>query len=304
MGRYYGAIDGLKLAWKNFRNPELIKWSAAVGVLTAFLSLLVAFLTAGAAISDVPRFMITTIVLELIFMLPLLYLAMRMMRSAMTANGIKISKQTPAFLDYIVLNIRIFFTNIVCWYNKKSLLPAAALLGLALVAFISGFAIKQEIMAIVALMLLILAFVAWVVAVFMHTIHLLFAPFFFLRGDGPEGEMPQKSFEQIRGRIWPIVCGFFGVPMLASLISLIPSLAVTLIAAIVTGVIAFVVKSELLSVALNELISLPLLVLLTAYMAALQMDIFKFFDEQGPVESTADAAKSAKDSAASKAKKK
>lgn len=92
--------------------------------------------------------------------------------------------------------------------------------------------------------------------------------------------------------------------MLASLISLIPSLAVTLIAAIVTGVIAFVVKSELLSVALNELISLPLLVLLTAYMAALQMDIFKFFDEQGPVESTADAAKSAKDSAASKAKKK
>ncbi|MCL6088968.1 MAG: hypothetical protein M1530_02255 [Candidatus Marsarchaeota archaeon] len=302
MGRYYDVIEGLKTAWARWRDSELLKWVVlefagfivlavlAIGLLVAMVgpqALLDMMSAAGSRASGsqtastqaavralagvmVPFIAILLVLLLLYALACFFYFQPRIMRAALAAYGVKVPAKLPGMVDWLMLHIRLFFVNLACWYDKKLLVPAAAFIGLAivflLVSFVAGAA------AIGAFIFAALGFMCWLVASIVHSIRTGFAPWMFLRGDGPEGKMPLASNGLVRGQTFEVFLSYFvfgilfglaamGVAIVRVILSLIPCIGPIF----------------------DMVINLAFNIFTQAYTNAVQADIFLFFDKSGPV---------------------
>ena len=298
MGNYYDLIEGLKAAWIRWRNPELLKWVAiefalglvvivlALGVLAAMVGpdTLIKLANGGSSKSAaasgalatalaaviVPFIAILLVALLIYGLFCFFFFQPRIMRAALAANGAKVPAKLPSMLDWLVLHLRIFCVTISCWYDKKLLAPAAGFLALTILCAVAGFFVKPALVGAVAFGMLTL--VCWLVASSIQGLRAGFAPWMFLRGDGPENQMPAVSNELVHGQTLEVFIAnfFFG-------------LAFGLVAvgvAIVRVILGFIPYVGSL---MDLLVNLAFNVFTQAFSMSIGADIFLFFDKAGPV---------------------
>lgn len=301
MGNYFDVIGGMKASFANFRDKELLKWSViyilgemAAGVVDALIGLAIAgafMLATNGSISDMLN---KSPNLGIVGAIAGLWLVPRLMRAAMAANGISIGEKPPSVVDWFVLNVRRFFIDLTCWYDKKLLIPAAILIAIGAVAGVASLALPMVL--IIALGILALGLAAWAIAMVVHSLRTNFCLYMFLRGDGKEGGMPRKSFDLVKGQTLQV--------FLAQFLFVVILAIAFIIIAIPMIVIAFV---PCIGAVVDAIVLIVLVLALTAFSSAYWAGVFKFFCEGGPAAGVASAKKSrpaAVKKAAKKAKKK
>lgn len=247
MGQYFDAADGLGRAWALFRDSELLRWSAifVLGTQGFAIPMTVAYVLGDTlGVLTIIGLLIVSI---LVGLLVGLYAMPRVIRAAMKAAGVPVAPSPPGLVEWAVFSFRMWFLNTFSWYDKILLLPAIPVLLVAIVLLggslplIASIAAKgkpdvdalmPELLPLLgALAVGFFVIVLWEMASGIHRIRTMFAPFMFLRGDGPEREMPRKSFGLVKGQTLEVFIPLlvFGVAMM--------------VAALPVGIVSYVAQS-------------------------------------------------------------
>ncbi len=313
MGRYYDVFEGLKTAWVRWRDSELLKWVvlefAGFIVLAMLAGLLLVAMVGPQALLDImsaagsrasgsqaastqaasralagvimPFIAILLVVFLAYALACFFYFQPRIMRAALAAYGAKVPAKLPGMVDWLMLHIRLFFINLACWYDKKLLIPAAASVALTIVFLIVSFVANAALIGVFAFVML--ALVCWMVASTVHGIRTGFAPWMFLRGDGPENEMPTASYGLVIGQTLEVFLSYFVFGILFGL----AAMGVAIVRIIVSLI-------PCIGPIIDMVINLAFQLFSQAYTNAIQADIFLFFDKNGPVKPAPAAAKKKK----------
>ena len=263
MGKYYDVMAGLKYAWSRFRDKDLLKWAVfydvgmiVASILDMIIAAVVFMLIFGVKIDD---FLKMGANFPSISLLAGLWLLPRFMMAAMRASDMK-TIGNVGIIDWAHLSIRKFLVNIVCWYDRKLLVPAVVFLVLA---GIFAFVVPSMGIAIVALALFM---VSWIIAMVVHTIRVNFADFMYLRGDGGVTKMPRKSYDLVTGQTFEVFLAHLAFAI------------VYILAAIVIGIgmilIAFI---PCIGIIVDILLAIVLIIAVSTFAEVYMVDMFRFF---------------------------
>ncbi len=274
MGKIYDVIEGLKTALEKFRDPELVKWCLIETLLIGIPGVALSLLTKGSRANSLPSGVWALLLIAYGFLIGFMLLDFfvlrpRIIRAAMRISGVKMPPKLPGALDWFVLHIRIGLVNMFCWYDKKLLIPAVVLGVFALLAVAAGTFNAVAYGAAVAFF--ILAGLAWAGAMLVHNMRTMFAPYMFLRGDGPDGQMPPKSACLVRGQTLEtfLTMLIYGIILLVAYIPIF----------IVGLALSFVPIAGTL---LREVFLLGFSFVVAAISNVFLAGFFKYMDEAGP----------------------
>ncbi len=218
---YFDVIAGLKDAWVKFKDKDVLRWTAIYMVgelaimLGMFITLIGVIVFGASGKGDAVPLLVGFAVLlaELAGLVAFAaYAIPRTVRAAMKAQNIPLAKNPPSVLDYFVFSVRLTLVNLSCWYDRKLLAPALALLVLTVLATFAAFVLNGGILPwIPAIVLASLFACAWGAAALVHAERTKFAVHMYLRGDGTEREMPLKSYRLVHGQTFEVfLAGFLG----------------------------------------------------------------------------------------------
>jgi len=291
---YFGAM---RESWEKFREIDVLKWSAAVFgvvVLTVIMQL-VGYVIIFASMKDglsafansdndlslmIPRLAVDMFSAAVAGLL-LFFIMPRLMGASMRAVGLKTAEQ-PSYINWIVLNARRFFLDLLCWYDRRLITPAAVLLVVASLSFGISIVVGMGSAAYLPLsilgMLSFMLFVfAWMIAVYVHSIRTEFGFYMYLRGDGKEGDMPKKSYDLVVGQTFEVFLARLGLGVLL----MIGICAIAIPVVIVVVLLAVVpVVGILIDVILAIILYAALIIGLNAYDAVLNSVMFRFFEQR------------------------
>ncbi len=310
--RYFDVIEGLKEAAARFRDKSVLRWTA-IYMVGELLIMFVMFAAAiGAIVSSFSKgngalalagfsALLAGFVALVAFAM---YAIPRAVRAAMKANGIKVAPKPPGVLEYFVFTVRIALVNMFCWYDRKLLSPALALLALTALAAIIAFALNGGVVPwIPAIVLAVLFFLAWLAANIVHAERTKFAVHMLLRGDGPESAMPLKSYGLVNGQTFEVYvagalggAGLYAVRMVIDIFSRV-MMYTLLVPVILVGGSAGSGAMLLVGIGLVVLLFMAIvfawafieMAVWRVYLA----DMFKFYDAMGPVKDRTQNAKKA-----------
>ncbi|VVB56992.1 Uncharacterised protein [uncultured archaeon] len=293
MANYYDVFEGMKKAWENWRDSELLKWvaiefAAGIGLLVVLGILLVAMIgvdnlmsMAGGSLRSntpamqaligilLPFFGIAVLAFLVYGLVCFFFLTPRIMRAALAVNGAKVPAKLPSMVDWFMLHLRLFFINISCWYDKRLLMPAAVVLALAVMCAVIGFAAPAAFVG--AAIFGALALFCWMVGIIIHGIRTKFAAWMFLRGDGAEGKMPYTSYKLVHGQTLEVFLAYF-----------IFGIVFGLLAAVV-GIVRILIRLvPCIGPVIDLVINLAFSFFTQGFNMAITADIFLFFDKAGP----------------------
>lgn len=303
MGAYYDIVAGLKMSWQKFRNPDVLKWSLIISVLVTAYAILQTFGRADAGLS------LLLFGVLIVYLLIVIYCNQFLQRAAMKAVGVKTTAKPQPYLNWLVLNIRVFLVNISSWYDKKLLL--ALVLGVVLsvsglLRLVAGGIDEPPQSFIVSLMMMLTGLAIWTIILTVQSARTRFAEYMYLRGDGKEGEMPRRSNERVVGQTFEVFLALF----LATLLVNGPVFVIGFVIEIIGGFLnAFIGAGTLTSVTilviLVQVLVFPFQVVGTAMQFVILADIFRFYDQGGSVAKEEKTSKKAKENLkTSKTKKK
>ncbi|MFH1307078.1 MAG: hypothetical protein ABIH83_05510, partial [Candidatus Micrarchaeota archaeon] len=291
MPNNYNLLIGLKTAWKDFRKPELIKWSALMVVLLLvfeFILISNVILSRGE-----PLWFILSLFLCLVLMLFLgFYAAPRMQAASMKAGGVKVAKKIPNPFEWLIFNLKLLFVNVFSWYDKRLFVPVLVLIIIALLVALIG--IVEKTFFIIAFALGIFTIFVWIFICIIHSWRTQFASYMYLRGDGHGMNMPKKSFKLVKGQTLEV---FLADYMYSSLIfnafqivfyALFLVLGIVMFATMgIIAVAEFATSGQLLDLSIfgmGLLLAIPVAIAGTyafAYFMALRANFFSYFDSAG-----------------------
>ncbi len=276
MGKYYDAINGLKLAWERFRNPELLKWAAAYGIFSFIVGAVFSMLNAkGAKPQDAVALIFGICLAGLLVFIPAsAYLYMKLIPAALGACKIPVSKKTKYF-EFVVLMIRAFLAGIVSWYDLRLLaLPIA---GIALYFMGLGAAAAMPVLALPA----ILAAYALVIAyAIIASTRIGFAVYLYFTEGPPESGKPKKSHALVQGQTLEVFLAHLAVAIATTL----PLVAISVLIRMVQSVLGW---GQLGRLALDLVILIPITIVASAIQYAYAADVFGFYAAAGPAQGAA-----------------
>ena len=288
MAKNYDIANGIKFAFKNFREGDLLKWSAfyffgLVGALVADFIILGIILfsfmymvdAGGVDFSDFSSGnggMILVI-------LAMLYLMPRLMASAMRVNSIKLRQKMPSIVEWFIFITRKSIVDMLCWYDRKLLAPAAlffALGAFCMLYVVSGVMAAQgnniagnELAVIGGMAFFVLGLLAWLIGAIVHSTRTYFGYYMLLRGDAPEQEALKKSFDVVKGQTFEV--------FLAGILFAIVVLLLWLVAAVIMFFIAII---PCIGAIIDLVLALALLLATIAINEAYFANVFKFYCPQ------------------------
>lgn len=286
MANYYDVSGGLKWSWENFRKGEVLKWTGlhllAVFFLFAILfGLMLALVFASTDfrsmisneknVSGNIAFQMIRWFFSIVLAVVGLYFIPRIMGAAMALCGFRLPPRPPGIIQWGIFSITRMLLDLACFFDMKLLLPAAALLALALLSFAAGFAYNG--FFLLALAMGLGAVLAYSVANNIHSIRTHFALYKYLRADGEAMECLRESHALVKGQTFEVfLAGFIGG--LAMLLALLPMLVVLLVSWFI---------NPLLCLGVGLLLGAAFFWLLTAYQQTFAANIFQYYDRMGPV---------------------
>lgn len=285
--RYFDAIGGIKLALQEFKEKELLIWSAITTIVMGVCSIFDILL--GLAIVWIIAMMLNTTFEEMteanirlnlgIFSaLAGIYLVPRVMRAAMGALKVKTAPNPPKYLDWLTLNVRKFFIDLFCWYDKKLLVPAVVFLvigiGVLVAAVVMGandisnLSETSVLVLIAGIAVVLIGIFCWSIADVVHSLRTQFGLFMYLRGDGEEGKMLKKSAQLVQGQTLEVFLAhlIFGLMLF---IVMVPLVIVMVLLALI----------PCLGIVIDSVLALVLAIILMAISNHYNANVFKFFCE-------------------------
>ncbi len=258
MSRYYDFGRGLNYAISKFTDSEILKYSAFVALITLIAGLSEMF------VAENPLLYMGIYFVG--FALLLFYVVPRFVRKTMELIGIKVGK-FPSLVDWFVMNIRMVFVNLFCWYDKKLLTPTIICLVLAVLVLVLAITsiIEYELGAIISFVIIMLMVVAWSIASTIHSIRTGFAQYLFLGKEMNESEALKMSHNIIKGQTFQA----FLPQIMISLIVAIPILIIVIASVILIG------QNNLVINVLTFLWTIPTVAIAMVFVA----DMYKFFFE-------------------------
>lgn len=275
MGRFYDVIGGLKYSLKKFRDSSLIKWTIIYDLGMIFATMLdfalffILFsLLFGWTFEEYRSYEAN---LPFFAVIAGLWLVPRLMLAGMRAAELKTVEKAPGIINWAHLAIRKFLVNTFCWYDKKLLIPAVSLFGLAFVAMgliIAG--IEPLTMQMAAFGFIILSAFAWAIAILVHTIRTNFADYMYLRNEGPLEKIPRRSYDLVHGQTFEVFLAWlvFGLIYLIVLVAVIIGMVV----------LAFI---PCVGIIVDLLLGIVLIIAATAIAQVFMVDMFRFFADGG-----------------------
>ncbi|PIT84300.1 hypothetical protein COU37_03975 [Candidatus Micrarchaeota archaeon CG10_big_fil_rev_8_21_14_0_10_45_29] len=287
--KYYDVAKGVKFAFKNFRDGELLKWSAftffgMVGAVIAdmvimgiiLVSLMYIAGQSGGGLDDISFRNSSSVVVIIAAM----YLIPRLMSKGMEVNAIKVRQKLPSIVEWFVFSARKAIIDMLCWYDRRLLAPAALFLALGtfciMLVFTSllvpqGNNINGNELAVVGgTVFLLLGLVAWLIGAIVHSTRTYFGYYMLLRGEAQEQHALKKSFDVVKGQTFEV--------FLAGILFVILLLLLWAIAGAVMFALAFI---PCIGAIIDLVLVVVLLVITIAINQAYFANVFKFYCPQG-----------------------
>ncbi|PIT84301.1 hypothetical protein COU37_03980 [Candidatus Micrarchaeota archaeon CG10_big_fil_rev_8_21_14_0_10_45_29] len=288
------AMQGMSEAMENIADKETLKWAGISVVLPfliiiAYLAIVVpAYLYFGAEVFA-PFAILFLFFACIALLIGEFYAYIRFLASSMRASKIKVAR-VPGVGEYLLFTIKKFFIDLLCWYDKKLLAPAAVFAfvfigfyfaqaaggaGLASAAFAGGglganAGLDSFVRGIAGAALLILVIGCWFIAMYIHSVRTRFARFEFMQGK-TDMQSIKGSYHVVRGQTLEVFLPF----LIFSIAVLFAQMAIGQMAQLAVMAIAF------LTGGIGMVLALPVAVVLAMFVAAANIlfdsDMFRVF---------------------------
>lgn len=244
MASDFGVMDNIKWGLARVQDQQLLQWAGILIVAGAVLGDGVTVLNRSLGLAFAPLFALRILAL-LVTILVGAYAVPRLTMRAMAICQIPTMAQPPDIPRWIVFYVRNLFVNAFCWYDKKLLIPAVILLIVGLVAGVASLGKLADVLGRVAvqnmsdsdklslvfsllgtLLLLMLAFGAWAIAMVIFSYRTIFAFIIMLRGEGTDETAIRRAYDLVVGKTAAVFWTFFKAGFIL-LLAMIPVIIVT-----------------------------------------------------------------------------
>lgn len=295
MGKYYDVIAGMRLAFEKSKGRELLKWSAGyffaeMILVAAYLAILILTI-AGRGDESMPFTPIWFMQqgLEGIYRLATialgLYFVPRIVGAALATAGMK--QKVPSIIDWAIFSLKRALIDLACWYDKKLLVPAGVFFAVGVLALLLAVAgVATEAMGVLAFLAAVFGFIAWIIAIMVHSIRTRFSLFMRVRGDREGDGTIRKSYDLVLGQTVEVFMAFvifwfiiFIFAIVALVLAIIAGMAAVLIISALPEIVA--VGATLAGVLAVLLAFVVLSIWMQAYEKTFEADVFKFYEKNG-----------------------